>query len=124
MKFSSNWKGSKEKAKQRKYRFIAPNHVRNKFMGCHLSKELKEKYGKRNVTLRKGDTVKVLRGQFKGKTGKVEEVDTRKSRVAIKGIEVIKKDGNKVYFRINVSNLMITDLITDDKRRFKEAKKK
>lgn len=124
MKITKKIDGTKNRRKQRKSRFTTPLHLKNKLMGCHLSKELRKKYEQRSITLRKGDTVKILRGQFRGKTGKVEEVDTKKGRVAVKGIEVIKKDGNKSYFKINVSNLMIMEAVTEDKRRFREAKKK
>ena len=48
--------------KQRKFRFTAPMHVRQKFVHAHISKELATKLGikKRNTAVRKGDTVKVM----------------------------------------------------------------
>lgn len=88
-------------------------------MSVHLSKELRAKHHKRNITVRKEDTVKVLRGQFKGKTGKVERVDLKKTKLYITGIEVSKKDGTKSFFPFEPSNLMIIELNLEDKKRVK-----
>jgi large subunit ribosomal protein L24 len=123
-KFILTWKRSKQPRKQRKYRAKAPLHVKQGFMGCHLSKELKKKYGKRAAGIRRGDKVKIMRGQFKKKTGKIERVDLKKSRVYITGIEVIKKDGTKTLYPIHPSNLIITDLYLDDKKRVKVLERK
>ena len=43
-------------------------------MSVNLSKELRKKHGKRNAPVRKGDVVKIMRGKFKGKKGKIIEV--------------------------------------------------
>ncbi len=118
-RFSTAWKASKKPSKQRKYKINAPKHTKNKLMAAHLSKELKAKHGKRSMTLKKGDKVKVLRGQFKGKNGKIERVDTKKSRVYITGIETMKKDGSKALYPIHASNLIIEELNLEDKKRAK-----
>ena len=123
-KFAKSWKSSKQPRKQRKYRYNAPLHIKSKFISSHLSKELREKYKKRSIRTRKNDKVKILRGQFKGKTGKVERVDTRRNKIYITGIEVIKKDGTKVLYSINPSNLMILELNLDDKKRVKALERK
>lgn len=120
-KFSNNWKASKKPSKQRKYAANAPKHLKNKMMASHLSKELRQKHGKRSFTVRSGDKVKVMRGQFKGKEGKIENLDYKKSKAYINGIEVLKKDGSKALYPINVSNLIIQELVTDDKKRMKKA---
>jgi len=118
-KFSINWKGSKQIRKQRKYRHNAPLHVKQKFVHVHLSKELKKKYSRRSLGLRKGDKVKIVRGQFKKHNGNVERVDLKKTRVYVSGVEVTKKDGSKTTYPINPSNLIITELNLDDKMRQK-----
>lgn len=115
--FSITWKRSKQPRKQRKYRYNAPLHTKRNFLSIHLSKELRTKYKKRSIPVRKGDTIKVLRGQFRKKTGKISKVDYNSIKVYIEGIEVIKKDGNKVQYPISPSNLMITTLKLDDKKR-------
>ena len=122
-KFSSSWKKSIQPRKQRKYRHNAPLHIKQKFVGVHLSKELKKKYNKRSINLRKGDGIKVMRGQFKNKTGKIDKVDTKKTLVYVSGIEVMKRDGTKARYPIHPSNLVITELNMDDKMRNKIVKR-
>ena len=57
-----------------------------------------------------------MRGNFKGKIGKVERVDTKATKVYILGIEVAKKDGSKSLYPIHPSNLLIQELVLDKKR--------
>lgn len=124
--FSSTWKRSGQARKQRKYRFNAPLHVRQKMVSVHLSKDLRTKHGTRNAQVKKGDKVKVLRGKFSKKEGKVERVNLKDSKVFVTGLEMIKKDGSKVPAAFDPSNLMITNLESGKKRKVaakKEAKK-
>ena len=123
-KFSSSWKSSKKPRKQRKYRYSAPLHIKQKFVHSHLSKDLRKKYGKRIIGLRKGDKVKVMRGKFRKHEGKVENIDLKKAEVFVNGIEITKKDGAKKSLSINPSNLMITELNLDDKLRQKNLERK
>ena len=116
-KFSISWKASKQPRKQRKYRYNAPLHLRRKMMSSTLTKELRKKYGKRNFPVHKGDNVKVMRGEFKRKTGKVDVVDMTKYRVSIEGIFRSKKDGSKVGVWFSPSNLQIKELNLEDKKR-------
>ena len=60
----------------------------------------------------------IMRGQFAGKTGRIERVNTKKSTVTMSGIEMSKKDGTKSLYPIHVSNLSITELNLDDKKRY------
>ncbi len=122
MDWSSTWKSSKQPKKQRKYTRNAPKHVQGAQLGSHLSPDLRKKYNKRAIRVRKGDKVKVMIGTFKGKTGKVDRIDTKKQRIFITGIEILKKDGSKALYPIKPSNLMIQDLDLSDKRRIKKTK--
>ena len=115
--FSKSWKSSKQPRKQRKYSYNAPEHIKSKMLGAHLSKELREKYSKRSIRPIRGDKVTVMIGMHKGKNGKIERVDVNKMKVFITGIEMIKKDGNKVLYPINVTNLVVTELNLEDKKR-------
>ena len=121
-KFSKEWKSSKSAGKQRKYQKNAPLHIKSKFSSAHLSAELRKKYNRRSLTLRKGDKIKILRGNFRGKAGKVENIDLKNRRVSITGIDLVKKDGTKVLKQFHPSNLIINELNLDDKRRFKRGK--
>ncbi|MFH0798096.1 MAG: 50S ribosomal protein L24 [Candidatus Woesearchaeota archaeon] len=117
---SKSWNRSVQPRKQRKFVHNAPLHIKPKIMLIStLSKELRKKHNKRNMRLRKGDTVKIMRGQFKGKKGKVDEIETKKDKIYIEGIEHIKKDGTKAFYPLKASNLMITELNLDDKKRKK-----
>src|SRR3989338_7207365 len=117
--WNKNWKSSKQPRKQRKYVFNAPLHILKKLMSARLTKELKTKYGKKNVGVRKDDKVKIMSGQFKGKSGKVIEVDLKHRKVYVYGINIIKKDGNKVRVALHPSKLMIMELNMEDKMRKK-----
>nr|AJS12794.1 50S ribosomal protein L24P [uncultured archaeon] len=122
-KFSTHWKGSKQPRKQRKYSANAPLHLRRKFLSINLSKELRKKHGKRNVVARKGDMVKIMRGKFKGKQGKITETRTKTSKIIVEGMQVKKQDGSKANVRMIPSNLQITELNLEDKKRLKTPEK-
>ena len=117
MKWSADWKASKKPSKQRKYVHNAPLHVRSSMPCSHLSKELKTSLKRRALRVRKGDKVKVLRGQFKGRTGTVERVDTRRVKIFIAGLEFVKKEGQKAAYPVHPSKLLIQTIDTTDKRR-------
>ncbi len=111
---------SKKPSKQRKRFFNAPLHRRSKIMSVHLSRELREKYGRRAIPIRVGDTVRVLRGDHKDTEGKVIRVDRKKYRVYIENIYRENSRGDRVYIPIHYSNLMIVDLdLSDEWRRRK-----
>lgn len=116
-KYSIKWRTSTRGSKQRKFKANAPSHIRHKMASAHLSKELRTKYARRSFPIRKGDTVQIQKGKFKGKKGKISEIDMRKFRVYVDGMTVTKKDGNKVNVPIVISDLMITELVLDDKMR-------
>jgi len=122
-KFSPSWKASVQPRKQRKYVKNAPLHIARRMLSAHLSKELRQKYGRRNVQLRKGDKVKIVRGSMKGRTGSVESINIKLRKVIVSGAEMIRKDGTKVKIPIDASNLIITELNLNDKKRAEALKK-
>ncbi len=108
---------SSQPRKQRKYRYQAQLHIRHKFMGSMLSDELKEEHGIKSIPVRAGDTVKILRGDHKGKEGKVSVVALKKMTITVDGVVVNKADGTEVPRPIHPSKVMITKLgIKDEKR--------
>jgi len=119
-KFSTSWKSSKQPRKQRKYTANAPLHIKKKLVSVNLSKDLRKKYGKRNIPVRKNDIVRIMKGKFKKKKGKVSEVKLKKSKIIIEGIQVKKQDGSKVNFPMKASNLQIIELYLEDKKRTKK----
>ena len=115
--FSISWKSSKKPRKQRKYVYNAPKHLQVKFRSAPLSTDLLKKFGVKNIPVRKGDKVRVLRGQFKGKTGEVLGFHKIKNKVYVQGCELIKKDGTKTTYPLHASTLQIIELKTEDKKR-------
>ncbi len=117
-KFSKSWVRSKKPGKQHKYVANAPLHLRHKMMAATLSKELRKQYGRRSMPVRKGDKVKVLRGQFKNVIGEVERRDVRHYKIFVKGAEIKKREGQQASpYPIHPSNVKIIELKLDDKRR-------
>lgn len=43
------------------------------------------------LNIKKGDTVRVISGEHKGKEGLVVEVDRKKNRVKVEGVNLVKK---------------------------------
>jgi len=123
-KFSNKWAASRQPRKQVKYRANAPMHIRHNLMSSNLSKDLRKKYGKRSFPIRKNDSVKIMRGEFKGKTGKIDSVDLKKLRIMIAGIFRSKKDGTKVGVYFNPSNLQIQELDLEDVKRREAIERK
>lgn len=102
---------SKQPRKQRRWLYKTSKlHERHRLLHATLSKDLREKYGKRAVRVRKGDKVKIMRGQFAGHEGRVLEVDMKKCRITVDGATVTKADGTEVAVPIHPSNVMIVDL--------------
>ncbi len=97
--------------------YTASAHLLSKQLGSHLAKSLKEKYHCKSLRVVEGDSVKVLRGEFKGIEGKVTKVSTEKRGIAIEGIKREKLKGGNVDIYIHPSNVIITSLNLEDKWR-------
>jgi len=117
---------SKKPSKQRKFLYNAPLHLRHKFMNAPLSKELREKYGVKRLPVRKGDTVRILRGKFRGREGTVAKVDLKRVRIYVDGATIENTKGERVFYPIHPSKVMIVKLGNVDSVRQKiiERRKK
>jgi len=102
----------------------AMNQILNKQICAPISKELRKKYSRRSIRIMTNDTVKVMRGEYKGLTGKVTKISTETSGVAIEGNKKEKLKGEKIDVYIHSTNMVITSLNTDDKWRLKILEKK
>jgi large subunit ribosomal protein L24 len=122
--FSTSWESSCQPRKQRKFRANAPFHIKHKFLSANLAKSLREKYGKRNIAVRKGDEVLVMRGSFAGKKAKIAAVNLRRVKVALEGMQRTKKDGSKVNVFFAPSKLQIQSLALEDKERIAALSRK
>ncbi len=108
---------SRQPRKQRKLLYTAPMHRRQKMVCAHLSGELREEYGRRSLPVRKGDKVRVLRGDFKGHEGIVERVDLKRMRIFVTGVTVQKSDGTERLYPLHPSNVEIVKLELRDEER-------
>ena len=104
--------------------YQASFQTKSKQLGSALSKDLHKKYGKRSVRVVEGDSVTILRGEFKGVDGKVAKISTQKSSVAIEGVKKEKTKGDKFDVYIHTSNLVVTSLNSDDKWRIAKLENK
>lgn len=110
--------------KQRKLMYQAPQHIQRKLMSAPLSSTLIDRYGAKRLPLRKGDTVKILRGDFSGIEGKLTKVDREKQRVYVEGVTKEKVSGQQTNVSVHASKVMITSLNLDDKWRSESLKEK
>jgi len=122
--FSTAWRASKQPRKQRKYLANAPIHIKRKMLSVNLTKELRKKYSIRNCVAVKGDVVKIMRGKFKKKQGKIVEINIKHGKVYIEGILAKKREGSSVKVPMRASNLQIIELNLERKRNFVKENKK
>jgi large subunit ribosomal protein L24 len=115
--WSPHWKSSSKPGKQVKYKENAPLHIRHKLMASHLNKDLKKQYGRRSFPIRKGDKVKVMRGEYHGTIGEITKVDAKHYKVFVKGAEEKTKAGPTRFYPIAPSNLLLISLNLEDKKR-------
>ncbi len=85
--------------------------------GSRLSPELRERHGKKGVRPRVGDTVRIVKGEFKDIEGKVTRVDSESGLVMVEGVTRQKLKGGTSPVPIFSSNVMITNLALEDKLR-------
>jgi large subunit ribosomal protein L24 len=104
------------------YKLIS-KHKREKLLGANLSENLRKQHNKRSMRVIKGDTVRILRGEYVGVEGKVEKVDTERSTLSIEGVQREKIRGGKVKVQIHASNVQIISVNTDDEYRMKGTQK-
>lgn len=101
---------SSQTRKQRKLLYNLPLHKRWHLLNAPLSDELRKELGIRRLMVRKGDVVRIVRGDWKGHEGKVVKVDLKRSRLHVEGVTVKKADGTDVYYPIHPSKVVIVKL--------------
>jgi len=106
----------KDPRKQRKRLYNAPAHLRHKMMAAPLAPELISK-GAKTLPVRKGDTVRVVRGDHIGFEGKVNRVDLKRYHIFLEGLTREKVDGTNIFVSVHPSKVMIKSLKLDDKWR-------
>jgi large subunit ribosomal protein L24 len=107
----------KDPGKQRKMLHNAPAHLRHKLMAASLSPQLVTSKGAKTLPVRKGDTVRIMRGDHKGFEGKISRVDLKNYRIYVEGLTREKVDGTTIFVPVHPSKVMIRNLNLDDKWR-------
>ncbi len=111
---------------QRKRLYEASVLRRHKLLGAHVDPDLVGKSKlrlPRALPVRKGDVVRIMRGSFRGKEGKVLRVDSRHGTAVVEGITIEKTDEKKVERPVHASNLMIIKMDDTDawrRRKYEE----
>lgn len=123
---------SRKPGKQRKAQANAPIHVMRKRIRARLQLDKPDERlaGVRSVTIRVGDTVRVVRGDFAhgGKrvggarkadplTGKVLNVESKTGRIFIEGATATKSDNREEAVPVHSSNVVVIKLDETDKLR-------
>jgi len=115
MKFNADVSSSRRKS--RKAHFSAPSSVRRKIMSSSLSKELRGKYNTRSIPIRKDDEVRIVRGKYKGREGKVTQVYRKRWVIHVDRVQRDKSNGATTPIGIHPSNVVVTSLKLDKDRR-------
>lgn len=108
---------SKSPRKQRRRVQNAPNHERKSMLKCRLDEFLQEEYGLRSLVVKKGDLVRIMRGQFRDTEGKVTEVSYKKGIVYLDNATITKSDGKESNVPLHPSNLLLVKLELNDERK-------
>ena len=126
--------------KQRKSQANAPSHTKRKRVRARLPLSTPDARlaGLRNITVRVGDSVRVVRGDgaYGGKRiggprnrkeateGKVIRVDSEHGRLFIEGMTTTKADGAAEAFPVHASNVVITKIDEQDALRVKRLQER
>ncbi|MBV9669024.1 MAG: 50S ribosomal protein L24 [Nitrososphaeraceae archaeon] len=91
-----------------------PKHILDARICSSLTDDLRKQYGRRSARVVKGDTVKVMRGEYAGIEGKVEKVNTERGTLAIEGVQREKIRGGNVKVQIHASEVTILSFNLQD----------
>jgi len=95
----------------------ASHSVRSRQLGAALSPDLRSRHSRRSVRVVAGDTVRVVRGEYKDVEGRVSRVFALAGRIAIEGVKKEKGKGEKFDVQIHSTNVVVTSLNGADSRR-------
>ena len=88
--------------------------------GSTLTEDLRARHRRRSVRPRVGDSVRIVRGEFRNIEGKVTKVLPKEGRVNVEGVTREKIKGGSVPVPIDSSKVVITALSLEDKMRRKK----
>ena len=97
--------------------FNAPLHKLGKIINARLSDDLRTKYAFKTARIKKGDSVKIVRGEYAGVEGKVTGVNVEYGKISVEGVYRERVKGEQTPVMITASKVMITSLNLEDKLR-------
>ncbi len=107
----------KSPRKQRNLIKKSPLHAHKNMLKCRLDEFLREEYAMRSLVPKKGDLVRVMRGQFRDTEGKIASVNYSKVRLYIDSATTTKSDGKEIQIPVHPSNALLVKLELDDARK-------
>jgi len=100
--------------RQRKALYTADTFERRVRMTVPLSRELRARFHRRSLPVRKGDTVRVLGGSYEGREERVAKVDRRGYTVTLDNVTLKTADEKMKPLSLGVGHLVITRLNLSD----------
>jgi len=100
--------------RQRKALYSASTTERRIRMTVPLSRELRSRFHRRALPIRKGDTVRVLAGSYEGREERVAKVDRRGYTVTLDNVTLKTADEKMKPLSLGVGHLVITRLNLSD----------
>jgi len=108
--------------RQRKALYAADTFDRRRRMAVPLSRELRARFRRRAVPVRKGDTVRVLSGSFVGREERVARVNRRDYAVTLDNVTLKTADEKLKPLELRPGHLVITRLNLSDPWRRRSLK--
>lgn len=96
--------------RQRRALYDASTFERRRRMTVLLSRDLRRRFGRRSVPVRKGDTVRVLSGSFVGREERVAEVDRRSYSVTLDNVTLKTTEEKLKPLPMRPTHLVLTRL--------------
>jgi large subunit ribosomal protein L24 len=101
---------SRQPRRQRLAQFEAGLAERRRRMALPLSRDLRKRYGRRSLPVRKGDTVRILSGSYEGREERVAKVDRRGYSVTLDNITGKAADAKLKPLAVQLTHLVLTRL--------------
>ncbi len=101
---------SRQPRRQRLAKFEADHAERRRRMALPLSRELRRRYGRRSLPVRKGDTVRILSGSYEGREERVAKVDRRGYTVTLDHVTGKTMEAKLKPLPVQLSHLVLTRL--------------
>ena len=102
---------------QRRLQLSAPSSIKRRLMSCHLNKTLRQTHKIRALPIKRGDEVKILKGKFKGRAGKVVQVYRKINVIYDDKFKREKQNGQSVFCPIRPSYCVIEKLLENKDRK-------